>query len=344
MKIARMPLLLTLVVLSMFVLSPLQVTAQETKAKESSTTTLSFSLTASLKLQVPTNPDHEVTTDLELRTYYIGDLVAPKTIERKESLFETGEFELSDQERESLTNKDFEPIIDLIKNTIDSDSWEGQQAGSISPYSANLSMVVASTKSTHKKIQSLLTKLRELNDVTIKLETHLVVVDEASDLSGESFDAASTGAFKRNMQAMSDNALASLAFPAAVLFNGESITHSPEKLTEGRLGPLGLQMVITPDAKAVKLVCFKESNNTSESLGPLTSLQGPVPSAAKIGNQPAPGNTTTFRTVVEIPSRGYTSIDVTSMLENNTQSHKAILFVRPTISDRRQKRNDLKTR
>ena len=236
MKFARMLILFTLIAVSMVTFLSTEVTAQEAQAKKPAPNTFTFSLTLdseglkvdakleTIQPSVPPKPSHDVTDDQLLETYYIGDLVVPIDEKKKMSLYETGEFDISDQDRAAVTMKDFDPIIDLIKSTIDSESWEGPESGSISPYVQNLSLVIAQTKPTHQKIQSLFRKLRELNDVMIKLDSHLVIVDESSSLSGESFDATSVKNYKSLIQAVADNASVSSAFPAAVLFNGEGNT------------------------------------------------------------------------------------------------------------------------
>ena len=343
MKFARMPMLLKLIAFSMVTFTRLEVTAQEAQNKESSTTTFNFSLTVDgkslkvdAKLETTTSPallkpSQEVTDDKLVETYYVADLIVPINEARKVSLYETGEFEISDQERAAITAKDFDPIINLIKSTIDSESWEGRQAGSISPYPVNLSLVIAQTQSSHRKIQSLLQKLRELNDVMIKLDSHLVIVNESSSLSGESFDATSIKNFKRMVQVVADNAVISSNFPAAVLFNGEPNTYRPSSETDSQLAPLYLQAVVTPDRKSVKLLCTNQEPPTAKGSVPTPAV------AEKPKEETKQKVAATVSKVVQIANKGYVSIDVTPMLENNSENHKAILFVRPTISDKGKK-------
>lgn len=337
MKFARMKTVLTLIAFSMVAMPPLQLTAQATQEKESSTTIFNFTLTVDAKIEIAnapakTTPKQESTNDQLLVTYYVGDLVSPISNQSKASLFEKGEFNLSDQERAAIKAKDFVPIIDLIKSTIDSDSWEDQEAGSISPYIQNLSLVVSQTQSAHQKIQSLLQKLRELNDVMIKLDSHLVLVDESSSLSGESFDPTSSKNYKSMIQAVADNALASSTFPAAVLFNGELNTYPRSNVTASKLGPLHLQAVVTPDRKSVKLLCTNKEPPTVA--GPVNGVTVSVKPNKKDKQEEDTAKTSQ---VVKIANEGYVSIDVTPMLENSSENQKAILFVRSTISDRSKK-------
>ena len=336
-------MLFTLIAVSMVSFLSPEVTAQEVQEKKPATNTFTFSLTlgfqglkvdAKLETEQPPvqpKPIDDATEDQLLETYYIGDLVVPIDEKKKLSLYETGEFDISDQDRAAVTSKDFNPIIDLITSTIDSESWEGPDAGSISPYAQNLSLVIAQTKPTHQKIQSLIRKLRELNDVMIKLDSHLVIVDESSSLSGESFDATSIKNYKSLIQVVADNASVSSAFPAAVLFNGEGNTFPSSDATESKLGPLCLQAVVTRDLKSVKLRCSNKEPVIAT--GPATALSN----AVTPNENAKPEVTATVSQVVEIANEGYVSIDVTPMLENNSKNQKAILFVRPTISDQRKK-------
>ena len=255
---------------------------------------------------------------------------------KKESLFETGEFEISDHERASIKAKDIEPLISLIKNTIDSDSWDSE-SGSISPYPANLCFVVAQTKSGQKKIQSLLKKLRGLNDVMLKLESHLVIVDESSDLIDDSVVATTIEDYKSKIETATANALGSSAFPSAVLFNGEAVTHPRSTVADSKIGPFYLAAVVASDLNSVKLRCT-DKVTPEISLGQANPLAPTVLANADV--EAKPEVTVRINEVVEIANGGFAIIDVTPMLEKNEQNRKAILFVRSTISDQRKKQRD----
>jgi len=90
-----------------------------------------------------------------------------------------------------ITEADFEPLIELIQSTIQSDSWEdsGTGEGTIQSYPANLSLVVNNTQEVQDQIVDLLKKLRELNDVQIVIEVRFITLtDDFFERVGIDFD------------------------------------------------------------------------------------------------------------------------------------------------------------
>ncbi len=90
-----------------------------------------------------------------------------------------------------VTLQDFQPLIDLIQNTIQPDTWQdtGQGLGTIEAFVPNLSLIVSQTQAIQDEIQDLLKKLRELNDVQIVVEVRFVSLrDEFFERVGIDFD------------------------------------------------------------------------------------------------------------------------------------------------------------
>jgi general secretion pathway protein D len=80
-----------------------------------------------------------------------------------------------------ITENDYEPLIDLITNTIgDSEKWSEEGGGpyNIRPYASNLSLVISAPQEIHDEVQSLMKKLRELNDVQIVIEVRFLTLNE----------------------------------------------------------------------------------------------------------------------------------------------------------------------
>ena len=95
------------------------------------------------------------------------------------------------QSRGGISQQDFEPLIELIQNTINPDSWQdtGQGLGTIEAFVPNLSLIVSQTQEIQDEIQDLLKKLRELNDVQIVVEVRFVNLnDEYFERIGIDFD------------------------------------------------------------------------------------------------------------------------------------------------------------
>ncbi len=89
-----------------------------------------------------------------------------------------------------VTLQDFTPLIQLISNTIQNESWlENGGVGTIQAFPANLSLIVSQTQEIQDQIQDLLKKLRELNDVQIVIEVRFLTLnDEFFEKIGIDFD------------------------------------------------------------------------------------------------------------------------------------------------------------
>ena len=99
---------------------------------------------------------------------------------------------MANQQLGGVTLGDFQPLLDLIRSTVDSETWgdgDGSGSSSISPYAQNLSIVVSAPQETQDKVQALLEKLRELNDVQIVVEVRFVTLtDDFFEQVGIDFD------------------------------------------------------------------------------------------------------------------------------------------------------------
>ena len=128
--------------------------------------------------------------------------------QRGEPLYNT----MGSQQLGGVTLNDFQPLLNLIRSTIDSDTWgdgDGSGSSSIVPYAQNLSIVVSAPQETQDKVQVLLRKLRELNDVQIVVEVRFVTLqDDFFERVGIDFDFSiddNTGGAATN--ALGDNVL-----------------------------------------------------------------------------------------------------------------------------------------
>ena len=76
---------------------------------------------------------------------------------------------------------DFTTLIDLIKTTIQPDSWDDLGgAGTIQPFPGNLSLVVSATQQVHEEIQDLLEQLRKSQDLQVTIEVRMITLTEAA--------------------------------------------------------------------------------------------------------------------------------------------------------------------
>lgn len=86
---------------------------------------------------------------------------------------------------------DFDPLIELIQNTIDPQSWLDTNGGpgTINEFRANLSLVISQTLENHERIQDLLESLRRLQDLQITIEVRFITLqDDFFERIGIDFD------------------------------------------------------------------------------------------------------------------------------------------------------------
>ncbi len=95
------------------------------------------------------------------------------------------------QPQGGITQADFQILIQLIQQTVSSDSWEqnGGGNGTVQAFPPNLSLIVANSQKVQDEIRDLLKKLRELNDVQIVIEVRFVAIqDNFFERIGVDFD------------------------------------------------------------------------------------------------------------------------------------------------------------
>ncbi|MEM9413205.1 MAG: hypothetical protein AAGA30_19000, partial [Planctomycetota bacterium] len=94
------------------------------------------------------------------------------------------------QQLGGVTEADFQPLINLIRTTIDPDNWDDTNGdGTIQAFVPNLSLIVSQTQEVQDQIQDLLQQLRELNDVQIVVEVRFVsLADQFFERIGIDFD------------------------------------------------------------------------------------------------------------------------------------------------------------
>jgi len=106
-----------------------------------------------------------------------------------------------------VSQQDFQPLIELIQNTISPESWQdtGQGLGTVEAFSPNLSLIVSQTQEIQDQIQDLLGQLRELNDVQIVVEVRFITLaDNYFERIGVDFDFALNDNAAANFNAGAD--------------------------------------------------------------------------------------------------------------------------------------------
>ena len=84
------------------------------------------------------------------------------------------------QPQGGISLQDFTTLINLVQQTVSSDSWEqnGSGNGTIQAFPPNLSLIVTNSQKVQDEIRDLLKKLRELNDVQIVIEVRFVAIQD----------------------------------------------------------------------------------------------------------------------------------------------------------------------
>ena len=85
---------------------------------------------------------------------------------------------------------DFDTLMQLIKDTIQPDSWDDLGgAGTITPFPGNLSLVVSATQQVHEEIRDLLDQLRKSQDLQVTIEVRMITLtDNFFERIGVDFD------------------------------------------------------------------------------------------------------------------------------------------------------------
>jgi hypothetical protein len=186
-------------------------------------------------------------------TYNVADLVLPvPTIVSKG--------------KQADVRADFQPLIDLITSTVKPTTWDAVGGpGSVAPFEVNFSIVVSQTQAVHEEIVDLLEHLRRLQDVSVMLETRLVVLPEEW-MSKEGLDKnvrgdTMIGAEQVKQLVDAARKTGDTAVPRRVtLMNGQAAT-IPVFLGDGDTRRLYGQTTVSNDRRFVRLMLGADSSD-----------------------------------------------------------------------------------
>jgi len=134
--------------------------------------------------QLADDPLPEPSSPLVFETYSVGDLLAPPPFmqiqpsPRKASTFSPNQVTKNNNGKSEI---DPQPLVDLIQNTIQPDSWKDNGLGGLGTvvfHKESLRLVISQKPKIHDMLQNLLTKLRELNDLMIDLRGFLTIISD----------------------------------------------------------------------------------------------------------------------------------------------------------------------
>lgn len=189
------------------------------------------------------------------KTYCVADLVvSPSSF-------------LTTTQKQTETKIDAQPLIDLIQETIEPDSWPNQN---LVFHEDRLCLIVSHKRSVHSQIQDLLAKLRELSEVTIETRGFLIAIPQKElewfslfqdKLGGEPTAISVREAAILNAVAVAKDAAELQNLPTEVLFNGQTLRVEAELKELDHAAQLALQQTVNPERNSIRtklLVSGKE--------------------------------------------------------------------------------------
>lgn len=134
-----------------------------------------------------------------------------------------------------ITERDFQPLMEMIQETIDPGSWESNGGkGRIQPFPANLSLITTQTAENHERIQDLLKRVRELNIPTLSVDGELLVMsrDDVSKFNVDLVDDGGTLLGEEDADGLvslaeQESSSESFDLPPLSFQNGQTIQYRP---------------------------------------------------------------------------------------------------------------------
>lgn len=200
---------------------------------------------AVLHRPMPSTPPQEVDERELTYAYRVADLVVSP------HPFVTN---LSGNEEKKV---DAEPLLELIKRTVEPDSWEQHR---IVFFEDHLSFAISHQRYVHEQIADLLEKLRELNEVTIETTAFLVVLSEPDfihvpdSVDKEPIKIDRHTAASLNSFAQVKESAQIQDFPNTILHNGQSNTIEIDPIDDSKKLSLTIQQTINQDCSSVRTV------------------------------------------------------------------------------------------
>jgi len=212
-------------------------------------------------------------------TYNVADLVLPPP----QRLVTANPASAEAKNNQTTPEADFDSLIDLIASTVKPTTWDTVGGpGSITPFKTNLSIVVTQTQAVHKEITVLLEQLRRLQDISVMVESRIVVLpgdavpegsreklDQWAALpnpwqNGERPDTRRTTLDPQQLRRLVDAASkngATTAFRRVTTMNGQMAAMSfPAE--NGKVSWAEIQAVVSNDCRRVRLTLVLDRKQT----------------------------------------------------------------------------------
>ncbi len=256
--------------------------------------------------------------------YYVGDI-----------LVFIVEEEAKKKVRDGITLKDFTPITDILKNSIAADDTNF----TVQPFPPKLSVIVSGTQKQHGQVRDMLTKLRELQAVTIELKMQFIVVKPGHRIESTKSisQPMSAEAYDRLCKTLSKGSIASLEVPSKIIYNGQSSNIKSDSMAKAGLTPANITVTTNSYVNGIGLACSPVPKLTEENSIEVTlAKQGPNGVEEFTRRRLKDPSVLRKKSVlIEINQKGLGIMDVSGLLKKSAANRKAFLLVYPKIIDRR---------
>ena len=323
MKFSRTIIGATLIIFALISLVRVQLIARQPSPETTTATTTPQPIRAQAKLP-ESAPDQLLT-----KVYYIGDLIVPEANFSREYDGKQWIAVSSVPDENSTPSVTSENIIELIQATIESDSWKiNGGRGTLVNYQLNLSLIAVQTRTVHKQVADLMTKLREINDIRIRLTGYVVVFPRDTKSLAEyglkvdrplcQFSTQDTRAFRAF--AFSEKLATLVDFLPYEVINGQTVPFHFKKIGDRELKTFEVAVVSKPNRKSLNLACYSRSNSEQQPMARFFPQQVIDPGRKTIA-------------LAHILNNESACFDITETLKDNPDNQRAILIVKASLRD-----------
>ena len=230
---------------------------------------------------------------------------------------------------------DPQPLMELIQNTVGTDTWKNGGVGGPSKISfdnSTLTLMVSQSPDVHDEIQDLLEKLRELDDITIDMKGFLTVIAEEDLTKTLGRDVSVDPSLINEMevkllhgQSLVNDSVSGYEFKPVSLWNGQETMLEFPDLDIAITNSVSVHAVSSHDRKSVRSAVLLYDVNVEEpkyeeALNP-KHFQDLAMSTDR----------RSVALVSDAENGQCTTVDVSSILPADKAGFRAILVLRPYV-------------
>ena len=266
-------------------------------------------------------------TALVTKTYSVAEFVAPSPFTPV----------VATKHGKGKSNIDPLPLIELIANTIRTDSWIERGAGgrgTMAFLESNFSLIISQEIDVHDEIADLLNKLRELDDVMIDMRGFLTFISDENLSKSLQRDVPKTPTkiYENEARllyglAFVNDSVSSFELKQVSIFNGQEAALTFPDLDIALAQKLTVQSVVSRDVKSVQSVVHLKAVNFDKSESKRSEDK-------QDGQWMAHRAGETAGTVIPNTENGQCmTVDVSDALPADKTGLRAILVLRPYVLD-----------